>query len=82
MYDTPRSDSAQPFVWGSGSAQRKSHIMPASGTSHGRRNAAIWAMDRSSGLSPPWTQKILSSTIAATGRQLKTSLNCFQIFKP
>lgn len=28
-------------------------------------------------ISPPWQQKILSSTIAATGRQLKQSVNVF-----
>ena len=30
-----------------------------------------------SGLSPPWQQKIFSSTIAATGRQLKQSVKVF-----
>ena len=136
MYDTPRSDSAQPCVQGSGSAQRKSQTMPTSGTSHGRRYSRIWCFDRSDGDRPPWTcacervlpvvaaaapprrdasaaaavprrvlrparvrrgrrtffegasrrgprtQKILSSTTAATGRQLKTSLNCFQTLRP
>ena len=30
-----------------------------------------------SGLRPPWQQKIFSSTMAATGRQLKQSVNVF-----
>jgi len=34
-----------------------------------------------SGERPPWTQKILPATTAEIGKQLKTSVNAFQIFK-
>jgi len=37
----------------------------------------ICSMDWRSGLRPPWQQKIFSSTMAATGRQLKQSVNVF-----
>ena len=38
----------------------------------------ICSIDSRSGLSPPWQQKIFSSIIAASGRQLKQSVNVFQ----
>ena len=37
----------------------------------------ICSIDWRSGLSPPWQQKIFSSTMAAMGRQLKQSVNVF-----
>ena len=48
-----------------------------SGTSVGRLIAFIKSSDSNSGDKPPWTQNILSSTMAATGRQLKQSRKCF-----
>ena len=41
----------------------------------------ICSIDSSSGLSPPWQQKIFSSIIAASGRQLKQSVNVFQSYR-
>jgi hypothetical protein len=38
----------------------------------------ICSIDCKSGLSPPWQQKIFSSTMAAMGKQLKQSVNVFQ----
>jgi hypothetical protein len=40
----------------------------------------ICSIDCRSGLSPPWQQKIFSSTMAAIGRQLKQSVNVFHSF--
>ena len=51
---------------------------PVSGTSVGRSTRLIWSMSFSSGLSPPCIQNIFSSTMAATGKQLKQSVNVFQ----
>ena len=44
-------------------------MRPTSGTSQGRRCSVICCLLRNEGLKPPWTQKILSSTIAATGKR-------------
>lgn len=56
---------------------RASPNKPVSGTSVGRSTRLICSMSFSSGLSPPCMQKIFSSTMAATGRQLKQSVNVF-----
>lgn len=61
----------------SGSDQSRSHSSPWSGTSVGRIIRRICSIDCRSGLKPPWQQKIFSSTIAATGRQLKQSVKVF-----
>ena len=74
---TPRSFSPQPIVSLSGSDQRRSQRSPWSGTSVGRMIRRICSMLWRSGLRPPWQQKIFSSTIAATGRQLKQSVKVF-----
>jgi hypothetical protein len=55
-------------------------IRPVSGTSVGLIILLICSMLVSSGLNPPCMQNILSSTIAATGRQLKQSVNVFHNF--
>uniref|UniRef100_A0A182JBQ8 Uncharacterized protein n=1 Tax=Anopheles atroparvus TaxID=41427 RepID=A0A182JBQ8_ANOAO len=65
----------RPFVSLSGSDQSRSHSSPWSGTSVGRMMRRICSIDCRSGLRPPWQQKIFSSTMAATGRQLKQSLS-------
>uniref|UniRef100_A0A182UTS2 Uncharacterized protein n=1 Tax=Anopheles merus TaxID=30066 RepID=A0A182UTS2_ANOME len=70
---------APPFVSLSGSDHSRSHSRPWSGTSVGRMMRRICSIDCRSGLRPPWQQKIFSSTIAATGRQLKQSVNVFHI---
>ena len=67
----------QPFWSLSGSAQSRSHSRPVSGTSVGRMRLRICSMRVSSGLSPPWQQKIFSSMTAAHGRQLKQSVKAF-----
>ena len=54
-----------------------SGVSPVSGTSVGLMILLICSMLCRSGLSPPWQQKIFSSTIAAMGRQLKQSVNVF-----
>ena len=64
----------------SGSDQRRSQSSPWSGTSVGLMILLICSMDWRSGLRPPWQQKIFSSTMAATGRQLKQSVNVFHSF--
>ena len=64
----------------SGSDQRRSQRRPWSGTSVGLMILLICSMDWRSGLRPPWQQKIFSSTMAATGRQLKQSVNVFHSF--
>ena len=46
----------------------------------GRMIRLICSMFCSSGLRPPCMQKIFSSTMAATGRQLKQSVNVFHSF--
>jgi len=61
----------------SGSDHKRSHSSPWSGTSVGLMIRRICSMLCRSGLSPPWQQKIFSSTIAATGKQLKQSVNVF-----
>ena len=53
---------------------------PVSGTSVGRSIFRIWSNVCRSGESPPWQQKILLATMAATGRQLKQSVNVFHSF--
>ena len=60
--ETPRSDSAQPLMFGSGSAHKTSHKRPVSGTSVGRKIRRICSMLFRSGDNPPCMQKILSST--------------------
>ena len=50
---------------------------PVSGTSVGLMIRLICSMLWRSGLSPPWQQKIFSSTMAAMGKQLKQSVNVF-----
>ena len=50
-----------------------------SGTSVGRIMRRICSIELRSGESPPCMQKIFSSMIAATGRQLNASVNVFQI---
>merc|ERR1712151_47587 len=77
IYETPRSLSPHPTIC-SGSAHNKSHSKPVSGTPVGLANFLIWSNDFNSGLSPPCIQNILSATMAATGRQLKQSVNRFQ----
>ena len=62
----------------SGSDHNRSHSSPWSGTSVGLMIRRICSILCRSGLRPPWQQKIFSSTIAATGRQLKQSVNVFQ----
>lgn len=62
----------------SGSDHNRSHSNPWSGTSVGLIIRRICSILCRSGLRPPWQQKIFSSTIAATGRQLKQSVNVFQ----
>ena len=61
----------------SGSDQRRSQSRPWSGTSVGLIIRLICSIDCKSGLRPPWQQKIFSSTMAATGRQLKQSVKVF-----
>ena len=61
----------------SGSDHRRSQSNPWSGTSVGRIIRLICSIDWRSGLNPPWQQKIFSSTMAATGRQLKQSVKVF-----
>lgn len=51
--------------------------LPVSGTSVGLIILRIYSRLVSSGDKPPCIQKILSSTTAATGRQLKQSVNVF-----
>merc|ERR1719150_3525679 len=74
---TPLSFSPQPATSLSGSDHNKSHSSPVSGTSVGLMIRLICSMLCRSGLSPPWQQKIFSSTIAAMGRQLKQSVKVF-----
>ena len=57
----------------------KSQSKPVSGTSVGRWMDLIWSIVCKSGERPPWQQKILLATTAATGKQLKQSVNVFQI---
>lgn len=75
---TPRSFSPQPCTSLSGSLQSRSHSSPVSGTSVGRIRRRICSIPCRSGLRPPWQQKIFSSMMAATGRQLKQSVKVFQ----
>lgn len=71
------SSHAQSRFTLSGSDHSRSHSSPWSGTSVGRIIRRICSIDCRSGLKPPWQQKIFSSTIAATGRQLKQSVKVF-----
>ena len=79
VYETPRSFSAQPSTSLSGSAHNRSQRRPWSGTSTGRAIFLIWSKFFNSGDNPPCMQRIFSSIRAATGRQLKQSVNTFQI---
>lgn len=54
------------------------YFLPVSGTSVGLIILLIYSMLESSGESPPCIQKILSSTTAAIGKQLKQSVKVFQ----
>ena len=54
--------------------------VPVSGTSIGRIIFFIYSILVSSGLRPPCIHNIFSSIIAATGRQLKQSVNVFHNF--
>ena len=74
---TPRSFSAHPVISASGSDQSVSHSMPVSGTSTGRATRFRSEGELMSGDSPPWMQKILPSTTAASGRLLKSSWKLF-----
>eukprot|EP00961_Rhodomonas_salina_P186257 2514449-Rhodomonas_salina.1 len=56
-----------------------SRDIPVSGTSVGRMIRRICSMLFRSGDRPPCMQKIFSSMMAATGKQLKQSVNVFQI---
>lgn len=77
---TPRSFSPHPMVSLSGSDHKRSHNKPWSGTSVGRMMRRICSIDWRSGLSPPWQQKIFSSTESSKiskksfwdGRRFKT----------
>lgn len=79
VYETPLSFSPHPSISLSGSDHSRSQRRPWSGTSTGREMLRIWSMFFSSGDNPPCMQRILSSISAATGRQLKHSVNIFQI---
>ena len=72
--------SFYPQIPASGSDQSRSHSRPSSGTSMGRGISRIWPSRCSSGLIPPCMQRILSSTSAATGMQLKQSENTLHSF--
>jgi hypothetical protein len=50
------------------------------GTSVGRGISLMLSKYSSSGLSPPWQQKIFPSMMAATGKQLKQSVKVFHSF--
>mmetsp|Transcript_32219 Transcript_32219/g.28547 ORF Transcript_32219/g.28547 Transcript_32219/m.28547 type:complete len:146 (-) Transcript_32219:285-722(-) len=78
--ETPLLLPAHPEISLSGSDQRRSQRSPISGTSVGRGIFLICSISSNSGEIPPWTQKIFSSIIAATGRQLKQVMNLFQSF--
>lgn len=56
-----------------GSDHNKSHIKPCGGISSGRCMSLISEKLDNDGDIPPWVQNILSSTMAAIGRQLKQS---------
>jgi hypothetical protein len=88
--DTPRSLSPQPVMSLSGSDQSRSqssptdlvnneNVQPVSGTSVGRITRRTWSRELRSGDTPPCMQRIFSSMMAAMGRQLKASVNVFQI---
>jgi len=79
-YDTPLSFSAHPYTSLSGSDHNKSHNKPVSGTSVGRIILRIYSKFVNSGDKPPCIQNIFSSITAATGRQLKQSVNVFHNF--
>lgn len=92
--DTPLSFSAHPFTSLSGSDHSKSQSnpinnqpkhaldsLPSSGTSVGLIILVSCSKLVKSGLKPPCIQIILSSMMAATGRQLKQSPNIFQVLK-
>ena len=77
VYETPRSFSPHPCTSLSGSDQSRSQSNPWSGTSVGRMMREIWSRRCRSGDRPPCMQMIFSSTTAATGKQLKQSVNVF-----
>lgn len=77
VYETPRSFGPQPRVFTLGSDQRRSQSKPDSGTSAGRFKFLIWSNLSRWGDSPPCIHSIFSSTRAATGKQLKQSVNIF-----
>lgn len=73
--DTPLSLSPHPLTSLSGSAHSRSQSNPESGTSAGLGICFICSSDFKSGDSPPCMHKIFSSINAATGKQLKQSVN-------
>lgn len=75
--ETPLSFIPQPLISLLGSDQRRSQSKPVSGTSVGRCKFLIWSKSCRSGERPPCMQRIFSSIRAATGRQLKQSVNIF-----
>eukprot|EP00732_Lithocolla_globosa_P005718 Lithocolla_globosa_v1_NODE_6128_length_1130_cov_444.406685.p3 type:complete len:105 gc:universal NODE_6128_length_1130_cov_444.406685:756-442(-) len=75
--ETPRSFSPHPVMSLSGSDHNRSHNKPVSGTSVGRFTRLSCSNDCKSGDRPPCMQKILSSTTAAKGKQLKQSIKVF-----
>lgn len=75
--ETPLSFNPQPFTSLPGSDQSKSQSRPESGTSVGRGRFLIWSKSVRSGDKPPCMHRILSSISAATGKQLKQSVNVF-----
>lgn len=77
VYETPRSFGPQPRVFTLGSDQRRSQSKPDSGTSAGRFKFLIWSNLSRWGDNPPCIHSIFSSTRAATGKQLKQSVNIF-----
>lgn len=76
---TPRSFSPHPAVSLSGSDQSKSQSNPWSGTSVGRMIRRICSIACRSGESPPWQQKIFSSTV--TMKKNGNALRCDCCYK-
>lgn len=77
VYETPLSFIPQPLTSLLGSDQSKSQSRPESGMTVGRDKFLIWSKFCRSGERPPCIHNILSSIRAATGRQLKQSVNAF-----
>jgi hypothetical protein len=84
--DIPLSLGPHPLASLSGSDHNKSHnkpnifyfnILPCSGISVGLTIFLSWSKELKSGLSPPCIHRILSSTDAIIGKQLKQSVNIF-----